>query len=78
MGESSEPSHKQDNGVLHVEKVSSSDSIQKSEHLEDLDSIEKTQSGKFAWLVSITAGVGGMLFGTHSFYYLFGIQTSLY
>jgi SP family myo-inositol transporter-like MFS transporter 13 len=34
-----------------------------SEHLEDLDSIEKTQSGKYAWLVAITAGVGGLLFG---------------
>ncbi|KAI5925577.1 general substrate transporter [Camillea tinctor] len=31
--------------------------------LEDLDAIEETKTGKFAWLVSITAGIGGMLFG---------------
>lgn len=31
--------------------------------LEDLDGIEQTKTGKFAWLVSITAAVGGFLFG---------------
>ncbi len=45
--------------ALHVEKVSTTS----SEHLEDLDSIEQTQSGRYAWLVAITAGVGGLLFG---------------
>lgn len=50
-------------GALHVEKVSTSSLGGGSEHLEDLDSIEQTQSGKYAWLVAITAGVGGLLFG---------------
>jgi SP family myo-inositol transporter-like MFS transporter 13 len=49
--------------ALHVEKVSTSSLGGASEHLEDLDSIEQTQSGKYAWLVAITAGVGGLLFG---------------
>jgi SP family myo-inositol transporter-like MFS transporter 13 len=49
--------------ALHVEKVSTSSLGGGSEHLEDLDSIEKTQSGRYAWLVAITAGVGGLLFG---------------
>jgi len=48
--------------ALHVEKISTS-SLGGSEHLEDLDSIEQTQSGRYAWLVAITAGVGGLLFG---------------
>ncbi len=56
-----EPSKKTD--ALHVEKASTSSLGGGSEHLEDLDSIEKTQSGKYAWLVAITAGVGGLLFG---------------
>lgn len=47
----------------HVEKVSTSSVDQSSQHLEDLDSIEQTQSGRYAWLVAITAGVGGLLFG---------------
>jgi MFS transporter, SP family, solute carrier family 2 (myo-inositol transporter), member 13 len=50
--------------ALHVEKVSTSSVGGGSEHLEDLDSIEQTQSGRYAWLVAITAGVGGLLFGT--------------
>lgn len=49
--------------ALHVEKVLTTSHDGESEHLEDLDSIEKTQSGKYAWLVAITAGVGGLLFG---------------
>jgi SP family myo-inositol transporter-like MFS transporter 13 len=61
MGISSEYEDPKTN-ALHVEKVSTS-SDQSSEHLEDLDSIEQTQSGKYAWLVAITAGVGGLLFG---------------
>jgi SP family myo-inositol transporter-like MFS transporter 13 len=52
-------------GALHVEKVSTSSDGGGSEHLEDLDSIEQTQSGRYAWLVAITAGVGGLLFGKH-------------
>ena len=31
--------------------------------LEDLDTIEQTKTGKFSWLVSVTAAVGGFLFG---------------
>lgn len=31
--------------------------------LDELDSIEKTDTGKYSWLVSITAAIGGMLFG---------------
>lgn len=51
-------------GAVQVEKVSTSSSVGgNSEHLEDLDSIEQTQSGRYAWLVAITAGVGGLLFG---------------
>jgi SP family myo-inositol transporter-like MFS transporter 13 len=51
--------------AFHIEKASSDvskDSGIYGPH-EALDSIELTDSGKFAWLVSITAGVGGMLFG---------------
>jgi SP family myo-inositol transporter-like MFS transporter 13 len=48
---------------IHVEKVSTSSLGEASEHLEDLDSIEQTQSGRYAWLVAITAGVVGLLFG---------------
>ncbi|KUJ24513.1 general substrate transporter [Mollisia scopiformis] len=49
--------------TLHVEQLSSNSLDKNSEIYEDLDSIEKTQSGKYAWLVAITAGVGGLLFG---------------
>jgi len=45
-------------GTDHVEHI---DSQQSS--LDDLDTIEETKTGKFAWLVSITAAIGGMLFG---------------
>ncbi|OKL55465.1 hypothetical protein UA08_09321 [Talaromyces atroroseus] len=31
--------------------------------IDALDSIENTKSSKYAWLVSITAGIGGLLFG---------------
>jgi SP family myo-inositol transporter-like MFS transporter 13 len=55
-------------GALHVEKASTSSLDGGSEHLEDLDSIEQTQSGKYAWLVAITAGVGGLLFGRNILY----------
>lgn len=45
-------------GTDHVEHVNSQHSS-----LDDLDTIEDTKTGKFAWLVSITAAIGGMLFG---------------
>jgi len=45
-------------GTDHVEHI---DSQQSS--LDNLDTIEETKTGKFAWLVSITAAIGGMLFG---------------
>lgn len=50
-------------GALHVEKTATYSLEQSSEHVEDLDTIEQTQSGRYAWLVALTAGVGGMLFG---------------
>jgi SP family myo-inositol transporter-like MFS transporter 13 len=49
--------------ATHVERVGASPSVSTSENLDELDTIEQTQSGKFAWLVSVTAGVGGLLFG---------------
>jgi SP family myo-inositol transporter-like MFS transporter 13 len=49
--------------AVHVEQVSSNLSVSTKENLDELDTIELTQSGKFAWLVSVTAGVGGLLFG---------------
>lgn len=50
----------------HIEQIKTNGSTFPSENIDDLDSIEQTQSGKFAWLVSITAGVGGLLFGWYS------------
>ncbi|TKA76957.1 hypothetical protein B0A49_01732 [Cryomyces minteri] len=47
-------------GIEHVEQVHTAVGTQA---LDDLDTIEQTQSGKYAWLVSITAAIGGMLFG---------------
>ena len=32
--------------------------------LDALDTIELTEAGKFSWLISITAAIGGMLFGS--------------
>lgn len=52
--------------ALHVEEIFSSSSSPPAEDVEDLDSIEETKSGRYAWLVAITAGVGGLLFGLHS------------
>jgi SP family myo-inositol transporter-like MFS transporter 13 len=49
--------------TLHVEKISTSSAERESENNQDLDTIEQTQSGRYAWLVAITAGVGGLLFG---------------
>jgi SP family myo-inositol transporter-like MFS transporter 13 len=45
-------------GTDHVEHVSS-----QRNSLDDFDTIESTKTGTFAWLVSITAAIGGMLFG---------------
>lgn len=55
-------------GALHIEQTSASSIShgQSPQHLEDLDSIEQTQSGTYAWLVALTAGVGGLLFGKRS------------
>jgi len=65
MGLTSELESPTKTDALHVEKVSTSSLDGGSEHLEDLDSIEHTQSGRYAWLVAITAGVGGLLFGMY-------------
>ncbi|CAH0027289.1 unnamed protein product [Clonostachys rhizophaga] len=45
--------------INHVEDHVVADSTD----LDDLDSIELTKTGRFSWLVSITAAIGGMLFG---------------
>lgn len=45
-------------GTDHVEHINS-----QQNSLDELDTIEETKTGKFAWLVSITAAIGGMLFG---------------
>jgi SP family myo-inositol transporter-like MFS transporter 13 len=47
------------------EKDAVAEHVEASSHLDlnDLDSIENTESSRYAWLVSITAGVGGLLFG---------------
>ncbi|KAL9109912.1 MAG: hypothetical protein Q9227_005435 [Pyrenula ochraceoflavens] len=45
--------------IQHVEKITSTPPPE----LDDLDSIEQTKSGKYSWLVSVTAAIGGMLFG---------------
>lgn len=47
------------------EKHAIAEHVEASSHLDldDLDSIENTESSRYAWLVSITAGVGGLLFG---------------
>lgn len=44
-------------GTDHLETVTGDPTI------DSLDTIESTKSGKYAWLVSITAAIGGMLFG---------------
>lgn len=55
---------KMKSNAKHLENASDAESRSSSDgRTEDLDSIEQTQSGKFAWLVSVTAGVGGFLFG---------------
>lgn len=49
--------------VQHNESVLDKLSSEGRLPLEELDSIEQTETGKFSWLVSITAAIGGMLFG---------------
>ncbi|KAF2498069.1 general substrate transporter [Lophium mytilinum] len=45
-------------GSNHVEHVAS-----EGQTLDSLDTIEQTETGRYSWLVSITAAIGGMLFG---------------
>ena len=45
-------------GTDHVEHVN-----ERMPSMDGLDTIEETKTGMFAWLVSITAAIGGMLFG---------------
>ncbi|KAH8898909.1 general substrate transporter [Thozetella sp. PMI_491] len=50
----------------HVENDMSEESSKKyiePADIDALDTIEQTQPGKFSWLVSITAAIGGLLFG---------------
>ncbi|RBQ70237.1 hypothetical protein FVER53590_02081 [Fusarium verticillioides] len=48
----------------HLEDTGSPNSIHEvNVNIDDLDSIEQTETGKFSWLISITAAIGGMLFG---------------
>ncbi|KAL1875483.1 hypothetical protein VTK73DRAFT_10033 [Phialemonium thermophilum] len=49
-------------GVQHLESSTSNEFLQDA-LFERLDSIETTKTGKFPWLISITAAIGGMLFG---------------
>lgn len=49
-------------GLQHLEDAAINGSIREIS-LDELDSIEQTKTGKFSWLVSITAAIGGMLFG---------------
>ena len=49
-------------GLQHLEDAAINGSIQEI-NLDELNSIEQTKTGKFSWLVSITAAIGGMLFG---------------
>lgn len=51
------------NMAQHKETVADGDSSEVQSSLDDLDSIEHTKTGKFSWMVSITAAIGGMLFG---------------
>ncbi|RDW80366.1 hypothetical protein BP5796_05064 [Coleophoma crateriformis] len=49
--------------ATHVECASPSQSHSEDIFDDSLDSIEKTPTGKFVWLVTLTASVGGLLFG---------------
>ncbi|KAI9163570.1 Myo-inositol transporter 1 [Paramyrothecium foliicola] len=48
--------------IQHMENITPSQSASEID-LEYLDSIENTKTGRYSWLVSITAAIGGMLFG---------------
>lgn len=50
-------------GTDFIEDVNNSSGSDSPASTHELDAIEQTQTGKFAWLVSITAAIGGMLFG---------------
>jgi hypothetical protein len=69
MGLASELDHKAVSETRHLESVekvssgSSSPSGIDADRLDELNTIEKTPSGKFVWLVTITASWGGLLFG---------------
>ncbi|KAF4999550.1 hypothetical protein FDECE_11471 [Fusarium decemcellulare] len=49
-------------GLEHLEDTAVHGSIHEV-NVDEWDSIELTKTGKFSWLVSITAAIGGMLFG---------------
>lgn len=49
--------------LQHLENIPTNGSLQEVLPYEDLDTIENTKTGKYSWLVSITAAIGGMLFG---------------
>jgi MFS transporter, SP family, solute carrier family 2 (myo-inositol transporter), member 13 len=68
MGLALELDHKAGSQTGHVETVekvscSSSPSGIDADRLDELNTIEETPSGKFVWLVTITASWGGLLFG---------------
>ncbi|KAI5803850.1 general substrate transporter [Geopyxis carbonaria] len=46
--------------AMHVESPSLKNNV---DNHEALDSIEDTKSGKFSWLIAVTAAIGGFLFG---------------
>jgi MFS transporter, SP family, solute carrier family 2 (myo-inositol transporter), member 13 len=48
-----------------INKKTAATHVELAEHaeLDALDTIELTRTGKYAWLVAVTAGVGGFLFG---------------
>ncbi|KAJ2993493.1 hypothetical protein NUW58_g1825 [Xylaria curta] len=49
--------------VLHLERRSTESPLHSQEELELLDSIEQTETGLYSWLVTLTAALGGLLFG---------------
>ncbi|KAI0438350.1 general substrate transporter [Xylaria telfairii] len=59
---SSEPSiHDAKTDVQHLETASTEQSP--PDWLDQLDSIEQTRTGMYSWLVTVTAALGGLLFG---------------
>ncbi|KAL3421588.1 hypothetical protein PVAG01_08034 [Phlyctema vagabunda] len=47
----------------HIEHVASTSPHANEDILDGLNTIENTEPGKFVWLVTLTASVGGLLFG---------------